>query len=51
MVTPKYFKFYKAGTLKNDQTDLLIEEQLDKFLSLTDENDGDKNEEPIKVEE
>ena len=39
MVTPNYFKFYKAGTLKNDQTDLMIEEQLDKFLSLTDEND------------
>ena len=39
MVTPKYFKFYKTGTLRNDQTDLLIEEQLDKFLSLSDEND------------
>ena len=43
MVTPKYFKFYKAGTLKNDVTDLMIEEQLDKFLSLTDDNDSESN--------
>ena len=51
MVTPKYFKFYKAGTLKNDVTDLMIEEQLDKFLSLTDENDVDASEKVQMVEE
>ena len=28
MKTPKYFKYYKMGTLKNDETNLMIEEKM-----------------------
>lgn len=38
MVTPKYFKFYQVGTLKNDETDLLVEQFLDNFLRIEETN-------------
>ena len=44
MVTPKYFKFYQVGTLRNDETDLMVEEHLDKFLRIRDDsNEMDYN--------
>jgi hypothetical protein len=43
MVTPKYFKFYQMGTLRNDESDLMIEEHLDKFLRISDDNEMDYN--------
>jgi len=44
MVTPKYFKFYQVGTLRNDETDLMVEEHLDKFLKIRDDsNEMDYN--------
>ena len=39
LVTPKYFKFYQVGTLRNDETDLLVEEKLDEFLRISESKD------------
>lgn len=46
LVTPKYFKFYQVGTLRNDETDLLVEEQLDEFLRITDTGNTTK---PVNI--
>jgi hypothetical protein len=37
MLTPKYFKFYQTGTLKGDETDILIEEKLIEFANINEE--------------
>jgi len=50
MVTPKYFKFYQVGTLRNDETDLLIEEHLDQFLRIRDSNDVEFTDEVVDVD-
>lgn len=43
MKTPKYFKFYKFGVLKSDETDLLVEEKYDELLRISEEVDDSAN--------
>jgi len=37
IVTPKYFKFYHMGTLRNDDNDLMIEEKMMQFMQVDEQ--------------
>jgi len=34
IVTPKYFKFYHQGTLKDDDSDVQVEEKMLQFMQI-----------------
>ena len=39
METPKYFKYYKMGTLRNDDTNLMIEQKYQEFIEIDEDSD------------
>ena len=49
MLTPKYFKFYQMGTLKGDETDILIEEKLIEFANISEEQRQESQDNKIKA--
>jgi len=49
MLTPKYFKFYQTGTLKNDETDILIEEKLIEYSNVNEEIRKESQDNKVKA--
>ena len=49
MLTPKYFKFYQTGTLKNDDTDILIEEKLIEFANIDEDVKKESQDRKVKA--